>query len=120
MAAAFHQKPRADGLAHCSAKIDAPDRTTGSCASVARLERDGKSRPPKPLPQPRGDQSHHPWMPPVAGSNDYHPFLLSAERGHRLGLSLRHGGKFDSLALAVEAIEFARNARTFGRILMHQ
>ena len=42
------------------------------------------------------------------------------ERGPGLGLGLRHGGKLDRLALAIEAIELGCNARAFAGIVMHQ
>src|SRR5438552_4114610 len=120
MAAAFHQKPRADSLAHGLAKIDARNGTTRPGAGAAWVERDGKSRPPEPLPQPCGHEPHYPRMPALGGSNDYRSFLLRAQRGHCLGLGLRHRGKFDCLPLAIEAIEFARNARALGGIVMHE
>ena len=59
---------------------------------------------------------------PAAGA--LHPrgqhVILRTERGHCLGLGLRHRGKFDCLPLAIEAIEFARNARALGGIVMHE
>src|SRR5262249_39872439 len=44
----------------------------------------------------------------------------ATERGHGLGLGLRQGGELDRLAFAVESIEFGREPRAFGRIVLHE
>jgi len=59
-------------------------------------------------------------MPAVGGGHDDGPLLLDTERSHRLGLGLRQGGEFDRLTFAVESIELGRQARAFGRIVLHE
>src|SRR5262249_12871978 len=108
------------GVANGAAEINACDRSARACADAARLERDREGRPPEPLPQPRSDEADHARMPALGGGNDDRALLFRAERGHRLRLSLCHGRDLDHLALAVEAVEFAGDARTFGLILVHE
>ena len=59
-------------------------------------------------------------MPALGGGDDDRALVLGAERGHGLGLRLRHRGDLDHLSLAVEAVELARQARAFGRIVLQQ
>ena len=59
-------------------------------------------------------------MPALGGGDDDGALLLDAERGHGLGLGLRHGGDLDRLALAVEAVELGGDTRAFGRIVLHE
>src|SRR5258706_6280906 len=59
--------------------------------------------------------------PPRSPLFPYTPLFRSgAQRGHGLGLRLRYRGDLDHLTLTVEAVEFARQARAFGRIVVQQ
>ena len=116
----LRRRPVGHRLAHRAAEIDARDRAAGAGADAARLERDGEGRPSEPLLEARGDEADHAGMPAFGGGDDDGALLLDAERGHGLGLGLRHGGELDRLALAVEAVELGGEARAFGRIVLHE
>ena len=59
-------------------------------------------------------------MPAFRRGDDDGALLFQAERGHGFGFRLRHGRDFDLPAFAVEAVEFAGDARGFGRVLFQQ
>ncbi len=120
VAAAFDGETSAHGVAHGAAEVDAGDRTPGAGADAARLERDGESGPSEPLLQSRGDEADDARVPAIGGGHDDGALLLDTERGHGLGLGLRQGGEFDRLTFAVESIELGREARAFGRIVLHE
>ena len=59
-------------------------------------------------------------MPAFRRGHHHGALLLQAERGHGFGFRLRHGRKLDLLALAVQAVEFAGDARRLARVLLQQ
>ena len=118
--AALGEQAFGDGAAHRAADIDAEDRAAGAGADAAGLKRDRESRPAEFFLQPRGDEADNARMPALGGGDHDRAALLQAERGHRLGLGLRHGLDFDRLTLAIEAVELGGDARRLDRIVLDQ
>src|SRR5262245_33019314 len=120
MTAALEQQSFLQGEPDGAPKVHPRDRASRTCTNPPGLQRNCKSRPPVALLQARRHETDNPRVPARCSSDNHRPFLLQAQRGERLSLRLRERRLLNLLTLAIETVEFAGKAGSFGRVFLQK